>query len=81
MNEDMLPPCPKCGGLLELGEWTLDERVKFEKQKEKYLRCINCGKVTSPGIILNILDPDRVPIGDKSKRVETREVDLEDYEF
>lgn len=81
MEYSKLPTCPKCSGLLEMGEWVLDERVKFEKQKEKYFRCINCGKVVSPGIILNILDPDRVPIGDKTKRVETKEIDLEDYEF
>lgn len=81
MNEVGFPPCAKCGGLLELNEWPLEERVAFETQKEKYLRCINCGKITSPGIILNQLDPDRLPIGDKSKRNENKIINLEDYEF
>lgn len=81
MKEDGFPPCAKCGGLLVKEEWALEERVKFEKFKEPNLRCLNCGKITSPGIILNQLDPDRVPIGEKSKRSESKEIDLDDYEF
>ena len=82
MNDEIgFPACTKCGGVLELNEWVLEERIKFETQKEKYLRCINCGKITSPGIILNQLDPDRVPAQDRSKRNENKVINLDDFEF
>jgi uncharacterized Zn finger protein len=81
MSDSGYPQCQKCGGFLAAEEWVIDERVKFEKLKEPYLKCINCGKITSPGIILNLLDPERVPIGDQSKRVIKTEIDPNDCEF
>ena len=81
MDDYQIPPCEKCGGRQKADTWRLDEHDQYEKREEVYFTCITCGKVISPGIILNRMDPDRIRLDDRAKRIENRPVDLEDFQF
>ena len=81
MEDNEIPLCEKCGGLQEAGVWVLDEHDRYEKREEPFFRCLTCGKIVSPGIILNRMDPDRIRLDDRAKRIENRPVDLDDFQF